>query len=754
MQTTPPPGLLQSVFDATPDAIVIAADDGRCLYVNDAACRLLGASSGQLVGRAIGEFADAGATLRPGQDTITLRRLDGQLMTVAQIAVPVSQPGYHVTLLRDVSGRAAAEESLRRKEREFDHLLDHTNDLVFTTDLEGRLTSVNEAVARFFGRPREALIGLPAADLIETVGYDRGNMAFRQKLAGEVRTTNYELQIPVGADVRVVEVETWLIYGPDGQPSGIQGVGRDVTEHRRLVAALRDNEARVRDIIDALSVGVWLFDGEAVTFANRALEAITGRSREEILAPDALVRMLHPDDRQLVLDRALARLRGEPVPERYEIRVLHADGSIRWLDTTARVVELAGNRVILACASDVTTRKAEEAARRELDERLQRAQKLESLGVLAGGIAHDFNNLLASILGNASLALLDLPEESPVRPLLEAIDSSAQRAADLTRQMLAYSGKGAFVLEQVELSTLVAGMLHLVEVAVGRRATVVTDLSTGLPAIRGDASQLRQVLMNLVTNAADAIDERGGVISIATGVTSLGPGDPVHPYSSEGLAPGQYVYLEVTDTGHGMDEDTLARIFDPFFTTRFTGRGLGLAAVLGIVRGHNGAIMVDSQPGRGTRFRVLFPAAPGGAPSSQHATPGLPRFTGSPTILVADDEEGIRAVTHAALTTMGARVLLCRDGAEALATIEATPGIALVLLDLTMPGMDGVEVFHELRRLRPGLPAILMSGYTDAASRVQEGGLAGFLQKPFRVADLAHAVTSALAPGDPASSSV
>jgi PAS domain S-box-containing protein len=755
MQQPLPAELLQAIFEASLDAIVVANDHGKYVYVNDAMCRLMAATSGQLIGRTIADFTPEGSAveawrgfLREGaqRGTITLRRLDGELITAEFAAVAAVQPGYHVSILRDITARLAAEDALRRKEREFDHLLDHTTDLVFTTDLDGRLTSVNSAVTQLLGRPREDLIGLDAPGLTRgTPGHERGADAFAQKLAGSVSSTSYELTLPVGGDRRVVEVETWLLYGPDGQPAGVQGVGRDVTEHRRLVAALREDEARIRDIIDALSVGVWLFDGSAITFANRALEEITGRSREELLVPGGLAMILHPADRQWVLDRGQARLRGEPAPERYELRILHPDGGIRWLDIAARVVDLGGSPVVLACVTDVTSRKRDEAARHELEERLLQAQKLESLGILAGGIAHEFNNLLAAILGNASLALLDLPPDSPLRPLIEAIDSSAQRAADLTRQMLAYSGKGAFVVEQVDLSALVAGMLHLFDVAVNRRATVVTDLASAVPPTRGDPSQLRQVVMNLVTNASDAIGEDGGVIAIATGVTTLAAGDPVHPYSTEDFAPGDYVFLEVADTGHGMDDETLARAFDPFFTTRFTGRGLGLAAVLGIIRGHNGAMIVDSQPGVGTRFRVLFPVAPVEDPAPRPPAPALPRLAGAPTVLVADDEEGIRSIARAALTAMGARVILCSDGAEAISALQAAPGdIALVLLDLTMPVMDGAQVLRELHRIAPGLPVVLMSGYTDAVSQVQEERLAGFLQKPFRVADLARAVEVAL----------
>lgn len=398
-------------------------------------------------------------------------------------------------------------------------------------------------------------------------------------------------------------------------------------------------------------------------------------------------------------------------------------------------------------ALDTTDLVRAEEERRRLDLQVQQTQKLESLGVLAGGIAHDFNNLLVAILGNAGLALMELPPESPAWQTVLAIETAAQRAAELTRQMLAYSGKGKFVIEQLNLSRVVEEMAHLLEISVSKRAVLKYRFAPDLPAIEGDATQLRQVIMNLITNASDAIGDRSGVISVSTGLIDADAAYLKTAYMDDDLPEGQYVYLEVADTGIGMDAETAARIFDPFFTTKFTGRGLGLAAVLGIVRSHRGAIKLSTVPGRGTTFTILFPAAgppapPGPAPAPETASAPLPRAV----ILVVDDDETVRAVTRRMLELSGFTVLLAADGAEAVALYRERPGIDLVLLDLTMPAMDGEETFRELRRLDPGVRVILTSGYSeqDAADRFAGTGLAGFIQKPYRPQDLIEKVRVAL----------
>jgi two-component system, cell cycle sensor histidine kinase and response regulator CckA len=399
----------------------------------------------------------------------------------------------------------------------------------------------------------------------------------------------------------------------------------------------------------------------------------------------------------------------------------------------------------------------EQAARRaaEASEAQSRhVQKLESLGLLAGGIAHDFNNLLHVVLGNADIALSRLPAHSPARNPLEEVVRATLRAADLTRQMLAYSGKGAFVVRHLDLSAEVREMATLLQTAISKQATLVWELAAGLPPVNADATQIRQVAMNLITNASDALGEAAGTITLRTGVLSP---EAVHDAQlgssvlngDSADSAGPYVYLEVTDTGSGMTPDTLQRIFDPFFSTKYAGRGLGLAAVMGIVQSHRGLIRIRTAPAKGTSFRVLFPAVPGSVASQETPTAARSDWRGEGTVLIVDDEEGIRDVADRILQDFGFQTLLATDGREALDLMERNASqITAVLMDLSMPHMGGQEALRRLRESSPDLPVIMMSGYTEESVALQfsdtNPGITAFLQKPFLAEDLIGVIRQAM----------
>jgi CheY-like chemotaxis protein len=328
---------------------------------------------------------------------------------------------------------------------------------------------------------------------------------------------------------------------------------------------------------------------------------------------------------------------------------------------------------------------------------------------------------------------------SPARETIREIEKAGQRAAELARQMLAYSGKGRFVVERVNLTTLVEEMTHLLRVSIGRGITTAYNFDAAVPPIEADPTQVRQVVMNLVVNASDAIGAGQGTIAVSTSVSEETPESLATAYLGPDLPGGAYACLEVTDTGSGMDEATLARIFDPFFTTKFTGRGLGLAAALGIIRGHRGAIQIKSELGTGTTFRVLFPlAAPHSSVLAVRAD-AEEGWRGSGTVLVADDEESVRAVTARALALLGFEVVQADDGAGAIERARDRPGLSCAILDMTMPGMAGDEVFAGLRAIAPSLPVILMSGYTEqeATDRFPGEQPAAFIQKPYELSTLA-----------------
>jgi signal transduction histidine kinase/ActR/RegA family two-component response regulator len=384
------------------------------------------------------------------------------------------------------------------------------------------------------------------------------------------------------------------------------------------------------------------------------------------------------------------------------------------------------------------------AERRRIDQDLRQTQKLESIGVLAGGVAHDFNNLLVGILGNASLAMDVLPMDSPAAPLLQDVVLAGHRAADLTRQLLAYSGKGHFIIKPLDLSDLVREISGLIQPSIPKMVRLKLDLRQDLPAIEGDSSQLQQLVMNLVINGAESIPAgESGTVIVATYTREVS--EPIRTIPPTEVLPGSYACIDVRDSGSGMDAATLSRIFDPFFTTKFTGRGLGLAAALGIVRGHKGGIEVESGPGKGSTFRVYIPAKGGRA--EQRRAAAVENLSGAGLVLVVDDEEMVRGAARSCLKRYGYHVVVAADGREGVELFRTRPDeIALVILDMNMPVMSGDEALGEMQKIRPDARIILSSGYTqvEATTRFGGRGLAGFLQKPYTASELAHEVKRVL----------
>ncbi len=415
----------------------------------------------------------------------------------------------------------------------------------------------------------------------------------------------------------------------------------------------------------------------------------------------------------------------------------------------SRVAEGTGALHAAQELSEELLRREQTARRAAEDSEAQsrHVQKLESIGVLAGGIAHDFNNLLHVILGNADIALSRLAGRSPARGPVEEVIRATMRAADLTRQMLAYSGKGAFVVRNLDLSNEVREMATLLRTAISKQATLVWELETDLPPVKADATQIRQIVMNLITNASDALQNAGGDITLRTGVLDRSqlhqPGFASLIGDAERTADSseEMVYLEVHDTGAGMTPDTLRRIFDPFFSTKFSGRGLGLAAVMGIVRSHQGLIRIRTEPERGTSFQVLFPSVRGKVTKQEKPSAARSEWRGEGTILVVEDEEEVREVAERILQDFGFQTIPAVDGRDALDIMESRgSGMTAILMDLSMPRMGGQEALRQLRQSWPDLPVIMMSGYTEESVAPQFNdagpGVTAFLQKPFFAEDL------------------
>jgi len=406
---------------------------------------------------------------------------------------------------------------------------------------------------------------------------------------------------------------------------------------------------------------------------------------------------------------------------------------------------LSGRSGAVLLLRDISERIKAEEENRKLTTKMLQQQKLESLGILAGGVAHDFNNLLMVILGNAELAIEDLPPASPAREGLTGIKNAAHRAGELCKQMLAYSGKGEFVVEPLNLSEAVEGMGRLMEVSIAKKAALRYDLDPKAPLIKCDNIQIHQVIMNLITNASDAIDDDEGVISVRTGVRNIEDPSEVSLYLDEKLEPGKYVYLEVADTGCGMDEETRAKIFDPFFTTKFTGRGLGLAAVLGIIRSHGGAITVESREGQGATFTVFFPAMVQTS-SIIGANAAASKWQGEGKALLVDNDDSVRMITGRMLARMGFTVVETSSGGNALEILKKEDNIRLVMLDMEMPGLPGNDTLKEIRSIDRNVPVLISSGFmtdeaADALPKADEK--TAFISKPYSVTALRNKIRHA-----------
>lgn len=528
---------------------------------------------------------------------------------------------------------------------------------------------------------------------------------------------------------------------------------------------LRASEERYRTLFTTIPEAVLMVgEGGVVLQGNEVAERTFGRKGRDLVGL-SLQELVRGDAIPQVLE-GLQRIR-EMGEGAFEAPFLSGTGEVRYFEVSGRSVEFQGSRSLLLVGRDVTERRLIEEERRKLQAQIQQAQKMESLGVIAGGIAHDFNNLLVGILGNASLVLMDLEPGHPAREHLQQIELAARRAAELTEQILTYAGKGKANLEELSLPALVREMRILMEPALSKKAELRLQLAEGVPPVKADPAQIRQVLMNLILNASDALGGESGTIEVRVRTVVADRELLRRSFVGQDLPEGKYVSLEVEDTGCGMDGETLARIFDPFFTTKFTGRGLGLASTLGIVRGHSGAILVQSHPGRGTNFQILFPpahgerrqAGGGGGPASVPGDgsppaptprdpsppgeePSIPCGEGGDggggwrreVVLVVDDEAAVRRFAGCVLNRAGFSILEAGTGEEGVQRFQAhREEIAAVLLDLTMPGMDGREVLKRVRSISPEVPVILSSGYSQEAALqgLGDGPATRFLRKPY-----------------------
>lgn len=636
-----------------------------------------------------------------------------------------------------------AEMALLQSETRFRLTIDSFPYTFVVYDADRRIQFINAAGIRISGLTEAAILGHRDEELFPADATNAYLPLLQQAVATRTPQTG-ECRVQLFNQTHHIVVNYVPLLDEQGAIQQILGITHDVTAHREAEASLRDSEARLRMLFEFSRDAIVVTNSEGhYVDANRAACELLGYSREELLhmsVGDLQVPMRQRSAQEQFHDYRISGEGGD------EFTFIRPDGQIRTVEYSAQQFSPGFHVSIMR---DITERLHAAEERRKFEARLQQTQKLESLGVLAGGIAHDFNNLLMGIFGFADLALMDMEPEHPARESIEQILISARRAAELTHQMLAYSGRGKFVIKAFQLSRVIKDMAHLLEVSISKRCKLHYHLAENLPTIEGDVSQIHQVMMNLVINASEAIGERNGEITITTGIRECDRTYLADCYFAETLPEGVYLYVEVTDTGSGISDEVRTRMFDPFFTTKFTGRGLGLAVVLGIVRGHSGTIRVTSTLGAGTSFRVHFPVL-----STPTIIPHLPQanittWQGQGTILVADDEETVRTVARRLLETAGFDVMVARDGCEAVDLFRAHQGsIRVVLLDMTMPCMDGEETIQIIRAIDASMPVILSSGYNEqeAINRFVGAGLAAFIHKPYRYETLLQAIRTALEP--------
>lgn len=618
--------------------------------------------------------------------------------------------------------------------------------LVLVVGPDGIVSHASPGWTEIFGH---TALGRP---VVEAVPPDRLAPADASALArglAEALAGATEAAVPLAyalaeEDWRVLEGR---FYGPLPSSGNRVLVFHDVTQRAAEHAALVESERRFRTISHATQDMVTETSAEGrFTYLSPATEEVLGHSPDELVGTDPM-RLHHPEDRRAFLAALRA---GNELGVPFSVpphRLRRRDGSWVWVEATGLRYERAGGEQrVIGVARDITPRLEAAAARRELEAQARRTQKLESLGALTGGIAHDFNNLLTPILGAAGLVLIDMPADSPFRKRIETILQASKRAAALTGQMLAYAGGTDLELRAVEVSDFVREMTLLLESTVSRQARLDFELEDGLPPVLADPGQLSQVIINLVVNASEALGESGRNVSLCTGILDADRSLLDGCVLGEQRDPHRYVTLEVRDDGEGIDPEVQERVFDPFFSTKFTGRGLGLAMVVGIVRGHGGALQVESTLGVGTTFRVLLPIAqPGSEPIRKGRTETgaeVTPWTHSGVFLVVDDDEGARDFVTILLERSGFDVRSARDGPEAIRMLEKHGSeVTGVVLDATMPGMSGETVLARIRELAPEVRILLVSGYSEerVAGAIDVGRTA-FLRKPFEPEQLLDAI--------------
>jgi two-component system cell cycle sensor histidine kinase/response regulator CckA len=738
--------ILESVFLGLADGVVVADLEGRLIFVNPAGERLLGAVSGDILSQdwisRYGLYKPDKTTPFPCDELPLVRAIRGEETRdvemfvgaperegawVSVSAVPLRDGGGALLggalVFRDITARRSEEEVLRRERDWASAVLDTAACLVVVLDNRGRIIGFNHACEAAVGRSFEEVHGLPIWDILlapeEVAGV---RQVFDDLRAGRFPNQYENRWITRDGSSRLIAWSNTALVDRRGNVEFIIATGTDVTAHRRAEDELRRANHMLQAVIDTspLAIVTMNFDGRVKSW-NRAAERMFGWLEEEIVGePFPIV----PEEDEAFFRGNLARLRGGETIAGVERKRRRKDGTL--IDVAlwnAPQRDAEGHAIGgISVIADMTDRA-------RLEEQFRQAQKMEAVGRLAGGVAHDFNNLLTVIGGYTQMLLDGMPPGDSARGSVEEIARACASAAGLTNQLLAFSRRQIVTPRVMDLNALVAGLDKMLHRLIGEDVELVTALAPELPHVRVDAGQIEQILMNLVVNARDAMPQ-GGAITIATEVAGFSERSP------EGVGPGRFVLLSVSDTGRGMTEEVKRQAFEPFFTTKGRGKGtgLGLSTVYGIVKQSGGEIAVFSAPGQGSSFRIYLPAVDRAVAAGAEGAPAQERKRGTETVLLAEDESGLRKLIHELLQGHGYTVLQAADSREALECCERHPGpIHLFLTDIVMPGMSGQDLSSLLTHRRPRLKVLFMSGHTDHAildRGLLRGGIA-FLRKPF-----------------------
>jgi len=633
---------------------------------------------------------------------------------------------------------------LEESERRYREIFENAKDAIYVHDLNGRYTLVNPAAEELSGYSRDEILQLSVFDMASPEHVELICNSLKQKLTDHAPTT-YEIEAIRKDGTRVpVEVSSRLIYR-GGRPIGVQGSVRDISERRRAEEVVRASEQRFRDLVENANDIIFTCDMLGnITSLNRAGERVTGYTAEEALKMN-FAQAVSPDDIAKVR-HMLSRKRAADVATVYDLELITKSGGRAAVEISSRAILKDGEAVgVQGIARDITDRQRMENDLRASQAQLQQSQRLEAVGQLAGGVAHDFNNLLTAIIGYSDFALRKMRANNPIRRDIEEIKKAANRAATLTRQLLAFSRKQILKPEVLDLNLVVGDMHKLLERLIGEDIDLVTTLGSDTDPVKADRGQLEQIIMNLVVNARDAMPF-GGSVTIETANVVF---DEAYTSEHVPVKPGKYAMLAVSDSGLGMDANTQLHIFEPFFTTKELGKGtgLGLSTVYGIVKQSGGFIWVYSELNVGTTFKIYLPSLTELHFDQELTSIDTPERTEASTVLLVEDDPLVRNVALRALESAGYKVLESGNGHGALAMAHSCDDeIDLLITDVVMPLMGGRELAQELSALHPKTSILFMSGYTDDA--VVRHGIMDkdieYLQKPFTPESLVRRVGEVL----------